>query len=391
MEEIEHRYKVRVSRYLTVRFRDGRYIGENSMTGTKRVLPLGLLKTLSSISEEVVVDEFLGLLRQEFPNTDLVGAATEELLATGILVRCGSELDAKERSFDSWPWGAETAEHFLATRRIRWLAGEQDAVRYSQLLLSAAPPALWDEQENPDWQPIGIDIRARQAFKIFEKRRTVRQFCDRTMPAESLGAILFAGVGIHDFLHLPYRPVHPLRFTPSPGGLNGVCAYVLSKRVDGLEPGVFQYNALNNQLRRVGDLPQLGLAHHFGNQAWMEEAAMVCVICADYKRITWKYSDQSAFNSLLIECGHIAQNMMLCAASLSIGSVPTNAIDQQQLEEVLGLPFPDRVALYAIGFGHRDVSRQADPYSNIALGKLKMLFGVTNDSDGNRGAHGGVR
>jgi SagB-type dehydrogenase family enzyme len=370
--------KVRVSRHFRMWLNEGRYLGENVLVGQKRVIPPGIVTVLPALKSPISSRQLIDALLQAFPGTALAEAAADELLRAGIVVTEGSELDKSEESFANWVWSSATAEHFLASRRVRWLAEEAEVQKYACLLQSRKPPALWDDilDADTDWQPLGIDVRARKTFKIFERRRTVRQFNATKLSMESLGAILCAGLGIQDFLDLPLRLVHPLRFTPSPGGLNALSAYVFSKKVAGLERGVFQYSALRNQLRMIGALPNNNLSLFFGNQNWADDAAAVCVLCADYRKMAWKYSDESAFNSLLIECGHVAQNMMVCAASLCIGSAPTNAIDQPEVERQLQLKFPDCAALYAIAFGHKDVTRPSDHYSAEALSKLRAQLGA---------------
>jgi SagB-type dehydrogenase family enzyme len=126
---------------------------------------------------------------------------------------------------------------------------------------------------------------------------------------------------------------------------------------------------------KIAELPLDPLSYLFGNQGWADEAAAVCILCADYRKMAWKYSDQSAFNSLLIESGHIAQNMMVCAAALSVGSVPTNAVDQAELERCFSLDFPNQAVIYALALGHEDPDRGRDHYDANALSRLEEIVG----------------
>jgi len=144
--------------------------------------------------------------------------------------------------------------------------------------------------------------------------------------------------------------------------------------VHDLTPGTYVYNALRNQVRRTADLPSIRLSALFGQQRWADEAAVVCVLCCSFRKMAWKYTDQSAFNSLLIESGHIAQNMLVCAAAFSLGGVPTNALDQSQLEQHLLLDFPEDAALYAVGLGHKDQTCSDDHYCATSVERLAQII-----------------
>lgn len=67
--------------------------------------------------------------------------------------------------------------------------------------------------------------------------------------------------------------------------------------------------------------------------------------------------------------------MMVCAASLSIGSVPTNALGQDELEQHFHLSFPGQAVVYAIAFGYEDLTRGWDHYSPERLAQLKAVVG----------------
>jgi len=254
---------------------------------------------------------------------------------------------------------------------------------FGRLLQKQEMPALWDDiSGNADsWQALNVDLRIRDTYRILGKRRSLRQFSDTEMTAGALGEILSPGLGFQAFLELPLRPTFPLRFSPSPGGLNVFGAHVIVKNVEGLRPGIYKYNSLRNQVLKICESPGGPLSRMFGNQKWADEAAAVLILSANYKKMAWKYSDQSAFNSLLIESGHIAQNMMVCAAQLSIGSVPTNAIDQVELERHLSLTFPHQAALYALAFGYEDSGRGRDHSSAETLARLEEILASHPISD----------
>ena len=365
---------VRPTRYLSIHLKDNCYIAKNVLTGQERLLPIAVLTVLAAISDYMAVTKFSARIGQLFPESPLSRKVVDELLKTGILVAKDSDLDHQEHAFDSWVWSSEAAAHFLSTRRVLWMSEDKEVEAFGHLLRTKPPPVLSEDLTGENWLPLGIDVSARRCFQLLSGRRTVRRFCTTKITADELGAILSAGLGVQGFLNLPLRPTYPLTFSPSPGGLNAFVGYILARNIDGLAPGIYTYNALRNQLLKIADLPTAPLSSLFGKQRWANEAAFICVLCANYKKMAWKYSDQSAFNSLLIESGHIAQNMTVCAASLSIGSAPTNAINQEALERHLFLTFPEQALLYAVAFGREDSNRERDHYSAEILSRLESIL-----------------
>jgi SagB-type dehydrogenase family enzyme len=376
LQEKRETLLIRPSRYLSLRLHENQCIAQNLLVGQERILPVALIPLLLSMHSYISRDEMSLRLEKLFPATTMATDAIVELVKAGLMVEEQSELSTAEEKFSEWPWSREAASHFLSTRRIKWMNESNEVEVFGKLLQAGKIPKLWSDisDREESWQPLGVHVNARDTFNSLGKRRSLRQFSNAPISSDVLGAIFNAGLGIQKFLDLPFRPTYPLGFSPSPGGLNVFTGYIFVKNVSGLTSGTYQYNALRNQVLKLAELPNCPLSQLFGNQRWADEAAVVCMLVADYEKMSWKYSDQSAFNSLLIESGHIAQNMMVCAASLSVGSVPTNAISQAELEQYLSLAFPKKVILYALAFGHEDTAREKDHYSTSSLLRLKEIL-----------------
>ncbi|HEX6138907.1 MAG TPA: nitroreductase family protein [Candidatus Limnocylindria bacterium] len=75
-------------------------------------------------------------------------------------------------------------------------------------------------------------------------------------------------------------------------------------------------------------------------------------------------------DSIMWDCGRAAQNMVLAAWELGIGSVPATVYDHALAARLLGLP-PDRRCDFLLSFGYpADESKLAAP--NRAGGRLAM-------------------
>lgn len=366
---------IRVAKYLSIRLINGKYIASNEFVGTSIQLPIAIVNLATQIPNYESCRCFVATLSKIYSQDSAGEAIAKRLLDAGIFVECNGPLDKLEGQFHHWNWGKSTGAHFLATRRVRWFDETKELEIFGEKLKRANIPPLWtDIDETEEWHPLSVSVLAAGVHKLLAKRRSVRQFVDQPIESEKLGAILNAGLGITGFLKLPFRPTFPLRYSPSPGGLNCFTAYLFINKVQGIKRGIYRYNALRNQVKYIASYPSESLGVLFGNQQWASESAVMVVLAADYDKMSWKYEDASAFNSLLIESGHIAQNMLICAAEVGIGSVPTNAIDQARLEYYLGIQFPHQALTYSIGFGIQDYTRNGDYYSAASLKRLETIL-----------------
>ena len=78
---------------------------------------------------------------------------------------------------------------------------------------------------------------------------------------------------------------------------------------------------------------------------------IVIFLIAVLERVTWKYSDPNAYRVVLIEAGHIAQNMMLACTNNELTACPTAALNHSEISEVLGLTAITQTPVYALLVG----------------------------------------
>jgi SagB-type dehydrogenase family enzyme len=78
----------------------------------------------------------------------------------------------------------------------------------------------------------------------------------------------------------------------------------------------------------------------------------VVVLAAFFERTMWKYDDPNAYRVILIEAGHIGQNMLLMATEEGLAACPTAALSHDRLFDMLELPSRITCApVYAIAIG----------------------------------------
>src|SRR4029079_19630742 len=130
-------------------------------------------------------------------------------------------------------------------------------------------------------------------------------------------------------------------------------AYVVVRAVEGLSPGVYHYAGLDNSLAPVGPARVRPLSALVGNQAWFADAGAIVLLVANFDRCAWKYPHPTGFRVVLLEAGHVAQNLLLAATAHGLAAAPTCAISDQIAEELCGLDRIRQAAVHSVALGVR--------------------------------------
>ena len=290
-------------------------------------------------------------------------AVIEALLRDGFLIEAGTDAARQDEEFvASWDWDIRAGVFHLSIKDPVFLS---DAEQTAELTLKAAVlPPVSLATTNASFQPVTAVPRPRRSDPVMGtmlRRRTRRAFARRAMPLQTLADTVFAGLGITGYVEDAVKGLGrlPLKMTPSGGARNPYEAFVHVSRVTGLEPGWYHYSAGESTFGWVAPCADGGIGAHLAGQTWADAAAAVVLLVANYRRTMWKYGHPMVYRAVLIEAGHIAQNMMLMAASRGLASVPTAALHDTYFEATLGLSRITQGAVYAIGLGHA-ASRRPD-------------------------------
>lgn len=180
--------------------------------------------------------------------------------------------------------------------------------------------------------------------EAIQLRRSVREFGRRTLALEDLSQLLWAAQGI--------TARGGFRAAPSAGALYPLELYVVAGNVERLSAGVYRYRPKTHELVHMtsGDLRRPLASAALGQSAVRRAPAML-VIASVYKRTTGKYG-QRGRRYAHIEVGHVAQNVYLQAAARRLGTVLVGAFNDEEVQDVLGLP-PDHEPLGLMPVGRK--------------------------------------
>jgi SagB-type dehydrogenase family enzyme len=90
----------------------------------------------------------------------------------------------------------------------------------------------------------------------------------------------------------------------------------------------------------------------FMNQSYIANLAVCIILSAVLKRTTWKYGSRG-YRYLLLEAGHLAQNMCLVATAEGLGTLTLGAFDDNSLARFIDLDPIYEPAIYGLIIGYR--------------------------------------
>ena len=176
--------------------------------------------------------------------------------------------------------------------------------------------------------------------------------------ARGFGAGGLALSDLADVLRCAYGPTRderdrgfPRRFrtSPSGGALYPLELYVWAREVTGLPPGLYHLDPLDDELDELPD-PVDDPAAAFVQSDLVASAAAVLLLSAVFFRSTFKYGDRG-YRFVLLEAGHVAQNVMLAAQAAELATVPIGGYFDRELDRTLGLNGVDESVVYTVALG----------------------------------------
>lgn len=221
------------------------------------------------------------------------------------------------------------------------------------------PPAPFPEERAARTLKLpGLD-RDGALYRTLEARRTTRAFDpEAPMTLEQMDAVLRYAFGCHGSAALVPELVRIKRTSPSGGGLHPVEAYPMISNVEGIEPGIYHYNARDHSLGLLavaepGELRRTATSFMCG-QNYFGSAHVSLVLTARFFRNYWKYRrHHKAYAGILMDAAHLSQTLYLVSTDLDLGAYVTIAINARDIEERLGLDGVSEGVIAMAGCGRR--------------------------------------
>ena len=203
-----------------------------------------------------------------------------------------------------------------------------------------------------EWKSIISNVSLDQ---IIAGRKSRRAYTADPLLLEELSFLLWATQGIRK----KAGPSSSFRNVPSAGARHSFETYILVQNVTGLNPGLYRFLPISNELLYIMAVPQadLALSDAAFFQKFVGSGAVTFIwSCLPY-RMEWRYGP-TAYRVILMDIGHVCQNLYLACQAVGAGTCAVAAYDQEAMDDLLGLDGVDEFVIYLAPVGKALVHEQ---------------------------------
>jgi SagB-type dehydrogenase family enzyme len=170
---------------------------------------------------------------------------------------------------------------------------------------------------------------------LLQRRISRRLFTEEGVTLAELSFLLWATQGIKGVRGNHYATLRPV---PCGGGRHEFETYLVVRNVTGLEPGLYHYLPMTNEielLAQPGDLETM-IANSVLGQRWAAKANVVFYWAMVPYRAEWRYGIYT-HRIAMVDVGHVAQNLYIACEALGLGTCAIGAFDRAVCGEAFGL------------------------------------------------------
>jgi SagB-type dehydrogenase family enzyme len=242
----------------------------------------------------------------------------------------------------------------LRKQHIRDDAGRIERIKKNVLLLNAVSKAFKTYSTVPT---IPLTREFPPSIYSFDetllRRRSVREYSDESLTLPEIAKILYFSYGVTGYLQSEafHNIIQLVRAAPSGGALYPVEMYLASFNVEGLDPGIYHYNVKGHLLETLkrGDLkPEIIQASTYSEI--VSPCSAIIFLTAIFDRNQIKYGERG-YRFILLDTGHVAENIYLVATSLNLGAVCMAGFFDEEINGLLGLDGFNETFLYSCALG----------------------------------------
>lgn len=197
--------------------------------------------------------------------------------------------------------------------------------------------------------PDQVDVPQPDFSRLLKDRQSWRKYTQEALSLAELSYLLFASQGLLAEIGNGYAT---RRTVPSAGARHPFETYLAVNRVEGLSPGLYRYLPLTHQLLPLEEsdrLPGLLTEANLGQKFVGNSAVVFTWSCIPY-RAEWRYMEY-AHKNMLIDAGHICQNLYLAATALGLGTCAVGAYDQAAMDAIFELDGEEEYIVYLAPVG----------------------------------------
>ena len=198
--------------------------------------------------------------------------------------------------------------------------------------------------------------------KIFALRRSNRVFTKGSISLTELSFLLWSCQGVKSIRGQKYAT---LRTVPSGGARHPFETYLAVLNVEGLKPGLYHYLPLTHSLELLEersfatDDERKVLGDSLCEQRWAEKSTVIFYWSIIPYRGEWRYGFD-AHRVMLIDAGHVTENLYIAATALGLGTCAIAAVDEEISNGLFSLPGEEEYMFYSSPLGTIDNSNEKE-------------------------------
>ena len=184
------------------------------------------------------------------------------------------------------------------------------------------------------------------------QRRTIRRFAEGPLDLQVVSQLLCL---VQHPQYLAWAEPYgwlPRRAYANGGARSELEIYVLARRITGLRPGIFHYQASGHALAELGPDPGDAWFLDLGNgQPWCVEAPVHFIVTGVPGRCSAKYATARALQVMYTDSGCLTQVFGMTATALGLGAYTTKAFREDLAERALHIDGIRETPLILLGAG----------------------------------------
>jgi len=347
------RMLIKRSECLIFFFEDDKLHCKNYLTGKEFEASPILIPILDRLDRWRTIGGVQRLL-PEYSPASISGVLRQLISATAVVVQ-GRSQSKRESALACWQgWGIEARFFHFATKNLHTEPITIDEARFNRALKRRQPPPP-PVKRYIGFQRIVLPDPSHhlqgQLPDVLLRRRTHRSFAKGMVSLNQLSILLHLTFGFTGRVRWPGLGSLPVKTSPSGGARHSLESYLWCSGVSGVAKGLYHYRPDRHELELMkGGIARKHMARLCGHQDWVEDCSLLLVMTTVLARVMWRYRYSRAYRVILLEAGHFCQTFCLVATWLGLAPFCTAALDDEMIDDDLGLSAGEAV-LYAAGVG----------------------------------------
>jgi SagB-type dehydrogenase family enzyme len=197
-------------------------------------------------------------------------------------------------------------------------------------------------------------VKNENIYECIKERRSTRFYADKSMSMDELSYLLWATQGITG----TNKAGLTLRTVPCSGATHSFETYLFIMSVEGVQNGAYRYLPVEHKLLFMykideidNKIDEITLEQPFVPN-FAKKAAVVFAWSTTPYRSEWKF-DITAHKKILIDIGHVCENLYLASESIEAGTCAIGIYDQKKIDKLLELDGNEEFVIYLAAVGKK--------------------------------------